>query len=96
MIVSFADEATEALFRGRPSLALRRFPPSVLATAARKLDMLDAAVDLRDLAIPRGKRLHLLWGDRTGTCAIRVNDQWRIVFRWANGKAWDVAMADYH
>ena len=68
----------------------------MLATAARKLDMLDAATDLKDLASPPGNRLHLLWGDRTGTYAIRVNDQWRIVFRWANGKAWDVALADYH
>jgi proteic killer suppression protein len=96
MIASFADEATEALFHGLPSLALRRLPPQVLKIAARKLDMLHAAAELRDLLVPPGNRLHPLWGDRAGQFAIRVNDQWRIIFRWSPGEAHDVSLTDYH
>ena len=96
MIITFGDEATEALFQGALSLALRRFPPAVLGTAARKLDMLHAAADLRDLLKPPGNRLHPLWGELQGHYAIRVNDQFRIVFRWSNGKAYDVTLQDYH
>ena len=96
VIVTFGDQATEDLFRGTPSLALRRFPPAVLRTAARKLDMLEAAADLRDLLKPPGNRLHPLWGELQGQYAIRVNDQFRIVFRWAQGKAYDVTLQDYH
>jgi len=96
MIASFADETTEALFRGEPSLALRRLPPQVLRLAGRKLDMLDAATALRDLLKPPGNRLHPLWSDLHGLYAIRVNDQWRIVFRWTGSDAHDVSLTDYH
>ena len=58
--------------------------------------MLDAAADLEDLASPPGNRLHALSGDRTGFHAIRINDQWRIVFRWSDGGADDVEVTDYH
>ena len=96
MIITFGDEATEDLYRGSLSLALRRFPLAVLKTAARKLDMIDAAADLRDLLKPPGNRLHPLWGELQGHYAIRVNEQFRIVFRWASGKAYDVTLRDYH
>lgn len=95
MIVSFADRATEALFHGRASGA-RRFPPGIRIAAVRKLDMLNAAYELRDMRMPPGNRLEALKGDRKGMHSIRVNDQWRIVFRWERGDAHEVAIVDYH
>ena len=93
MIVSFGDRATEDLFHGAGS---RRTPPDVIATSLRKLDMLNAAAELRDLASPPGNRLEALRGDHAGMHSIRVNDQWRIVFRWtAQGPA-EVRLQDYH
>jgi toxin HigB-1 len=96
MIAGFADPTTEALFHGEPSRALRRWPPGLASLAARKLDMPEAATTLRDLLKPPGNRLHPLWGDLQGHYAIRVNDQWRIVFRWMDGDAHDVRLTDCH
>ncbi len=62
----------------------------------RKLRMLDAAVKLDDLRVPPGNRLERLHGDRSGQHSIRINDQWRICFRWQRGDAWDVEIVDYH
>ena len=62
----------------------------------RKLRMLDAAVKLDDLRVPPGNRLERLHGDRSGQHSIRINDQWRICFRWQHGDAWDVEIVDYH
>lgn len=95
MIVSFADRATEALFHGRTS-GTRRFPPDLRTVAVRKLDMVNAARELRDLRVPPGNRLEAMKGDLKGMHSIRVNDQWRIVFRWERGDAHDVAIVDYH
>lgn len=92
MIVSFADRETEALFHRRPS---RRIDPRIQQTALRKLRYLNNAASLDDLRVPPGHRLEALRGDRAGR-HIRVNDQWRIVFRWSGGHAHDVMIEDYH
>lgn len=93
VIVSFADPDTEALFRReRPN----RIDSRIHQTALRKLRYLDAAVTLADLRTPPGNRLEALRGDRAGQHSIRVNDQWRIVFTWRDGRAHDVAIVDYH
>ena len=74
----------------------RRLPSEIQRTALRKLRQLDAAVALQDLRAPPGNRLELLKGDRAGQHSIRINDRWRICFRWRDGNAFDVEIADYH
>lgn len=96
MIVSFADTATEALFHGEGGKKLRRLPPDIHRTAIRKLDTLNAAKDLLDLRAPAGNRLQAMQGDLEGKHSIRVNDQWRTVFRWESGDAHDVEIVDHH
>ena len=96
MIVSFADGATEALFHGEVGKVIRRLPPQIRSAAIRKLDMLNAARELRDLRAPPGNRLEALQGDLKGKHSIRVNEQWRVVFRWESGDAHDVEIVDYH
>lgn len=93
MIQSFADRDTERLF-GRE--AVRRFPRELHRTMLRKLVAIDAAEQLDDLRVPPGNRLEKLKGDRAGQHSIRVNDQWRICFRWKDGNAYDVEVVDYH
>ena len=94
MIRSFRDkEETERVFRRERS---RKLPPDLQRTALRKLAILDAAESLGDLRLPPGNRLERLSGTRAGQHSIRVNDQWRICFRWANGDAEDVDITDYH
>ena len=93
MIRSFRDKGTECLFSRRYS---QRFPPDVQRTAWRKLAMLDAAENLNDLRAPPGNRLEELKGDLDGYHSIRVNEQWRIVFRWDGGDAHEVRLVDYH
>ena len=95
MIVSFGDGATEDLYNGVSSARARKFPNDVTKAARRKLDMVNAAHNLNDLRAPPGNRLEALAGDLKGFHSIRVNDQWRIVFRWING-AHEVRLADYH
>lgn len=93
MIKAFADRHTENLFvTGRS----KRLPPDVVRRARRKLEYIDLAVRLGDLRIPPGNRLHKLWGNRKGQCAIAINDQWRICFRFVDGDAYDVEVTDYH
>ncbi len=95
MIVSFKDLATADLYHGRDTSRSRRFPKSILPAALRKLDMLDAAQRLDDLLVPPGNRLERLKGDLDGFHSIRVNERWRVIFRWANGKAYEVSLTDY-
>jgi proteic killer suppression protein len=92
MIRSFADKDAEALFRDE---FVRPFQ-GVARPAKRKLEMLNAASRLEDLRTPPSNRLEALQGDRKGFHSIRVNDQWRVVFRWQDGDAYDVAIVDYH
>ena len=96
MIVSFADAATEALYHDPSDRRARRFPRDVVAVALRKLDMLDAAHALLDLRVPPGNRLEALKGDLRGRHSIRVDDQWRLVFRWTDLGPTDVRLTDYH
>lgn len=96
MIVSFADRATEALYHGEGAGLARRFPPDIRASALRTLDMLNAAHVLLDLRSPPGNRLEALRGELAGRHSIRVNDQWRIVFRWTEAGPEDVRLTDYH
>lgn len=93
MIRSFANRRTEILFRTGTA---RGVPPEVARRAVRKLDSIHAAVKLDDLRVPPGNRLHALQGDRAGQYAIRVNDQWRICFRFEDGDAHAVEFCDYH
>jgi toxin HigB-1 len=93
MIESFADPEAEKIFKGRASLKL---PQTIQKTARRKLLYLDEAEDLRDLTAPPGNRLEELRGNRIGQLSIRINDQWRICFKWVKGKARDVEIVDYH
>jgi proteic killer suppression protein len=93
VIESFADPETEKIFRG---LVSGKLPLDMQRAARRKLLYLYDANDLRDLLAPPGNRLEALKGDRIGWYSIRVNSQWRICFRWADGKAKDVEIVDYH
>lgn len=96
MIVSFGDRATEDLYHGRPTSRARRFPNDIVGVALVKLDMVNGAAALIDLKSPPGNRLEALRGDLKGCYSIRVNDQWRIAFRWERAGAHDVRLTDYH
>ncbi|AMV71912.1 Toxin HigB-1 [Desulfuromonas sp. DDH964] len=96
MIASFGDKLTEALYHGTSDKDLRRLPLEIVNRTLRKLDMLNAAHDVLDLRSPPGNRLEALQGDLAGLFSIRVNDQWRIVFRWQGGNAYEVRLTDYH
>ena len=97
MIRTFADAATEDLFHGHDSRRARRSCPAPLwPTVARKLTQLNRVRELRELAIPPGNRLEALRGTRRGQHRIRINDQFRICFRWEDGYADDVEVTDYH
>lgn len=92
MIKSFRDKKTERLFAGEP---VREFSGE-RNVAERKLTMLETAADLKDLLAPPGNRLEKLKGNRTGQHSIRINDQWRICFRWMADGPHDVEITDYH
>jgi proteic killer suppression protein len=93
VILGFACAETERIFRAELS---RRFPPTIQRSARRKLLALHAVTELRQLAVPPGNRLEALRGGRKGQFSIRINDQWRICFRWHEGNARDVEIVDYH
>jgi proteic killer suppression protein len=93
VIVSFGDSETGLVWRGVRS---RRLPADIQSVALRKLRMLNSAKRLDDLRIPPGNRLERLGGDRSAQHSIRINDQWRICFRWIEGDAHDVEIVDYH
>ena len=93
MIRSFKDRTSEAVSTGK---APKGFPADLVRVAQRKLFMLDNAAELVDLRVPPGNRLEALKGDRAGQHSIRINDQFRICFRWKDGGAEDVEITDYH
>ena len=93
MIRSCADRDTERLFRRE---VVRRWSADLQRAALRKLLVLDAAEALDDLRVPPGNRLEKLSGDRAGQYSIRINDRWRICFRWRGGDAYDVEIVNYH
>ena len=93
MIRSFADRDTARLFAREVP---RQFPAHLQRAMLRKLLILDAAERLEDLRVPPGNRLEKLRGDRAGQHSIRVNDQWRLCFRWDGSDAHDVEIVDYH
>ena len=97
MIVSFASRGTEDVYNGLTTGAARKAcPRSLWPDARRKLDRVNRVVSLSDLRVPPGNRLERLRGDRAGFFSIRINEQFRICFRWENGHAWDVEITDYH
>ena len=96
MIANFADATTRDIFDGVNSKAARTIPRILWTAAARKLDMVNAAHELNDLASPPGNRLELLKGKWAGFHSVRVNNQYRVVFRWSAGQAHDVQVTDYH
>ena len=93
MIKTFRDNETEKIFN---RLVSRKLPQNIQHLARRKLVILDAATDLNTLRVPPENRLEALKGDRKGQHSIRINEQWRICFRWKAGDAYDVEIADYH
>ena len=97
MIGSFADEASEDLFNGVSSRRARRACPEALwPVLRRKLTQLNRVASLPELAIPPGNRLEALRGARAGQHSIRINEQYRVCFRWEDGHAEDVEVTDYH
>ena len=97
MIRSFRDRGTEDVFDGADTRAARRkCPRAVWAIARRKLDQINRVRTLGELAVPPGNRLERLRSDRSGQHSIRINDQYRICFRWENGYADEVEITDYH
>lgn len=93
MIRTFADKETARVWSGAPS---HRLPMDVQRVARRKLRMLHNAATLDDLRVPPANRLEALKGDRKGQYSVRINDQWRLCFRWSEGDAHDVQIVDYH
>ena len=96
-IVSFADSGAEDIFDGADTRKARHVCPATLwGVARRKLDQLNAVTRLQDLRIPPNNRLERLKGDRAGQHSIRINDQYRICFRWSDNGPTDVEIVDYH
>ena len=93
MILSFRSKEAQKIWRGEPS---RRLPMSIQDVARRKLRMLNNARRLDDLRVPPANRLEALKGDRKGQHSIRINDQFRLCFRWEAGDAYEVEITDYH
>ena len=93
MIKTFADKHTEDLFNRKKS---KKFPPSILKVAYRKLLLIDASNNINDLRIPPGNRLEKLSGNLSDKYSIRINNQWRIVFNFKNKNAFNIEILDYH
>lgn len=96
MITSFGDKATEYLYHGKKSKETRKYPQDIIKVALRKLDMLNGTRSIKDLRSPPGNKLETLKGDLKGFFSIRVNDQWRIIFKWESEQATEVKLTDYH
>ena len=93
MIESFGDSTTESIFRG---LRVRGLAGDIQERARRKLRMINQARIINDLLIPPGNRLEQLKGDLAGFWSIRINQQWRVIFRWVDGSKHEVQIVDYH
>ncbi len=96
MIINFFDQTSEDIFNGVDSKQARRIPLTIWKIAVRKLDLLNAAHDLRDLRVPLSNRLEVLKGEYKGKYSIRINDQYRIIFEWSEENAKNVQIIDYH
>ena len=97
MIVTFKNQATEDIYNGVASkLARKVCPQSIWRVAVRKLDQLDSVIALEELRIPPGNRLEVLSGDKKGEFSIRINEQYRICFKWSESGPYDVEVTDYH
>ena len=96
MIRTFADDTTRDIWNGVNSKAARRIPRELWPHVRRRLDQIDAVTRIDNLKVPPGNRLHALGGNLRGLYAVRVNDQYRIVFRFEGADAFDVRCADYH
>ena len=97
MILSFKDDGTEDIFNGKRTKKARKSCPEKLwKIARRKLDLLDSVANLQELLIPPGNRLEALKGDRIGQYSIRINDQYRICFKWRDQGPDEVEIVDYH
>ena len=93
MIVSFGKAETESVWNGE---RVKKLPPEIQQVGRRKLRMLNNSVDLNDLRIPPSNRLEKLTGRLKDYYSIRINDQWRIIFKWKAGNAFEVKIVDYH
>jgi toxin HigB-1 len=96
MIINFADKDTEDLFNGFDTKAARRIPQTIWKSARLRLDAMDGAKKLQDLKFPPGNRLEALKGNLSKYHSVRINDQFRIIFRWIDGDIRDVKITDYH
>jgi len=96
MIETFGNSLAEDLFDDKRTKTTRSFPPELRRAGRRKLLYLHDASELKDLRVPPGNRLEPLKGKWKGCHSIRINDQWRVVFRWETGNALDVRVLDYH
>jgi len=96
MIGAFHDQDLDGFYYEGPGRRTRRIPPDIRAAVLRKLDMLRVAEGLSDLRVPPANHLEALAGRWSGHHSIRVNDQWRLVFRWDSGAAYDIRLTDYH
>ncbi|MBL7111584.1 MAG: type II toxin-antitoxin system RelE/ParE family toxin [Bacteroidales bacterium] len=90
---SFGSKETEKVWKGTRSAKL---PPEIQNTARRKLRMINNAIDINDLRVPPANRLEKLAGDRKDYHSIRINDQWRFIFKWIDGHSYEVEIIDYH
>jgi proteic killer suppression protein len=93
MIVSFKDKETEKIWNG---IVSKKLPREIQDTARRKLRMINNSIDVNDLKIPPANRLEKLKGNLKEYNSIRINNQWRIIFKWNNGNALEVEIVDYH
>lgn len=93
MVVSFGNKETEKIWNG---IVSKKLPPEIQEVARRKLRMINNSMDINDLKIPPANRLEKLKGDLKEFYSIRINSQWRIVFKWDNGNASEVEILDYH
>jgi len=96
MINSFGNQLTKDLYEDKKSRLTSRFPYELIRISRRKLQYIDEADSLNDLKAPPGNRLEALKGNLKGYYSIRINNQWRIIFKYESGSFWDVTICDYH